>query len=220
VTPNVDNGLHPWITVWFNPRATTRRAVDSGRRRDPVLVSAVWGLSAGVFFAAQPEQTFPPGVKPLIVAFCVVGGTLLMTGVIYLNGALRAWGGRKVGGKATTGELSEALALSMIPFVSWFVLGAVVAISIRLTYGDRLPVKEVQPAPLWLYPFLGLGVALFVWSGVLRRNCILEVQGFGAAQGRRAFWIGMRRYLLILFAVAALIVAPTAVSWILQVLRR
>jgi hypothetical protein len=159
-------------------------------------------------------------VKPLIVAFCVVGGTLLMTGVIYLNSALRAWGGRKVGGKATTGELSEALALSAIPFVSIFVIGAIVAISIRLTYGDRLPVKQVQAASLWLYPFLGLEVAFFVWSLVLSRNCILEVQGFSAAQGRRAFWIGMRRYFLLLGAIAALLVAPTAVSWILRVLRR
>jgi len=220
VTPNVDNRRHPWFTVWLYPRITVRRAVDSGRRRDPVLVSAAWGLSAGVFFAAQPEQTFPPGVKPLIVAFCVVGGTLLMTGVIYLNSALRAWGGRKVGGKATAGELSEALALSTIPFVSIFVIGAIVATSIRLTYGDRLPVKQVQTASLWLYPFLGLEVALFVWSLVLSRNCILEVQGFSSAQGRRAFWIGMRRYFLLLGAIAALLVAPTAVSWILRVLRR
>jgi len=220
VTPNVDSQRHPWITVWFNPRATIRRAVDSGRRRDPVLASAVWGLSGGVFFAAEPSKTFPPGMKPLIVILTAVVGTLLMVGVIYMSGSLRAWGGKKVGGKATVGEISEALALSMIPFVSWFVLGAVIAISIRIIYGDRLSVKQVQAASLWAHTFLGLGVALFVWSVVLSRNCILEVQSFSAAQGRKAFWIGMRRYFLLLAAVAVLFVAPTAVSWILQVLRR
>jgi hypothetical protein len=218
MTLRVGNGLHPWVTVWLNPRATVRRALDAGRARDPVLISAVWGLSAGIFYAVQPQKIFPPGVKTLIVAGCVVVGTLAMTGVIYLGSALRAWGGRKVGGKATTGQLSEAGALSMIPFVSWFVLGAVLAISVRVTYGDRLPVKEVQPAPLWLYPFLVLGAALFVWSQVLRRNCILEVQGFSAAQGRKAFWIGMRRYLFLLIAVAVLVsVAPIAVRRIMQV---
>jgi len=159
-------------------------------------------------------------MKPLIVILTAVVGTLLMVGVIYMNGALRAWGGKKVGGKATVGEISEALALSAIPFVSIFVLGALIAISIRLTYGDALPVREVQPQSLIGFTFLALGATLFVWSRVLSRNCILEIQGFGAAQGRRAFSIGMRRYFLLLVAVALLLVTPAAVSWILQMLRR
>ena len=211
---------HPWATVWFNPSATIRRVTDSGRGYDPALVSAVWGLSSGVFFAAQPERIFPVGMKPFVVSFFIVVGTLLMTGVIYMNGALRAWGGRKVGGKATTSELSEALALSGIPFVSYFALWAVVAISIRLIYGDSPPASGSRPAPLWLYPILGLGAVLFVWSEVLRKYCILEVQGFSAAQGRRAFWTGMNRFYLLLAAAAVLLVfAPLAVSRILQLFR-
>lgn len=212
------NGLanHPWITVWFNPRVTTRRAVGSGRRRDPVLVSAVWGLSGAVFFAAAPSKTFPPGVQPLIVSSCVVGGSLLMTGVIYMNGVLMAWGGKKVGGKATVPQLSEALALSAVPWVSSFVLWAVVAICLRLIYGVGLPVGAARSAPLWVYLFLGYGAASLVWSLVLRRNCTLEVQGFSAAQGRRAFWIGMRRYVLLLVVLAALVVLLPLASRVLK----
>jgi len=162
-------------------------------------------------------------MKLLIVTFSVVAGTLLMTGVICMNGALRAWGGRKVGGKASGGELSEAIALSLIPFVSWFVLGAVVAICVRFMYGNGPPVGVAQPAPLWAYPILGLGAALLVWSAVLTRYCILEVQGFSTAQGRRASWIGMKRYLLLLGALAAVLVllpfAIKAVSRVLQLFR-
>jgi hypothetical protein len=219
VTRDVGNGLHPWITVWLNPRATIRGVVDSGRRGDPALISAVWGLSAGIIFAAEPSKTFPPGMKPLIVALSVIVGTLLMTGVNYMGGALMAWSGRKVGGKATVGEISEALALSMIPFVSFFVVGAVAAISIRLMYGGQVVGDGHQPVPVWTYSLVGLGAVLGVWSWVLRRNCILEVQGFSAAQGRRASWIAMRRYLLLL-ALAVLSVAPVAVSRIFQMFRR
>jgi hypothetical protein len=211
---------HPWVTIWFNPRATIRRAMGSGRVRDPALVATVWGLSLGVVCAAAPSRTLPPGSRILIVTFAVVVGTLLMTGVIYMNGALRAWGGRKIGGKATVAELSEALALSQIPFLSWFVLGAIFAICVRFIYGDTPPVGAARPAPLWAYPLLGFGAALFVWSAVLRKNCFLEVQGFSAAQGRRAFWIGMRRYLLLLVLLAALVellpVATVAVGRVFQ----
>jgi hypothetical protein len=161
---------------------------------------------------------FPTGKKPLFVVLCVVVGTLLMTGVTYTYGALRVWGGRKLGGKAK--ELSEALALSRIPFVSYFALWAVVAISIRLIYGDMLPASGSRPAPLWLYPILGLGAILFVWSEILRKYCILEVQGFSAAQGRTAFWTGMSRfYLLLAAAVVLLAVAPLVVSRILHLFR-
>jgi hypothetical protein len=207
----VDSALanHRWATVWFSPRATVRRAVDSGRRGDPALVSAVWGLSISVFILAQQSKTLPPGMKPSIVAFGALAGTLVMTATIYMNGALRAWGGKKMGGKGTVSQLSEAIALSQIPFVSWFVLGAAIAIWLRFTYGDRLPVGHVQPAPLWSYLFLGFGAGLLVWSVVLRKYCILEVQGFSAAQGRRAFWIGMNRYLLLLIAVATVLVGAS-----------
>ena len=211
---------HPWATVWFNPRATIRRAVDSGRRGDPALVSAVWGLSGAVFFAAAPSKTFPTGMKPMIVTFCVVAGTVLMTGVTYMNGALRAWGGRKVGGKATVGELSEAIALSQVPFVSWFVLSAAVAIWMRFIYGEGLPASHARPAAqLCAYVMLGFGAALLVWSGVLRRSCTLEVQGFTAAQGRSSTWIGMKRYLWLLAAVALFPLATLAVSRIIHLIR-
>lgn len=173
------------------------------------MVSAVWGLSYGVLAAAAPSKTFPTGMKPLIVTFSVVGGTLLMAGVIYMNGALRAWGGRKVGGKATAAELSEALALSQIPIVLCVVLSGLVAILIRFTHGDQLPVKVTQSSRLWTYPIVGIGAALIGWSLVLSRNCILEVQGFSAAQGRRAFRIGMKRYFLLLTAAAAVLVGAS-----------
>ncbi len=159
-------------------------------------------------------------MKPLVVTFCFVAGTILSTGVIYMNGALRAWGGRKVGGKATVGELSEAVALSEIPIVSWFVLSAAIVPLMRFIYGDDVPVSDARPAPLWFYLMLGFGAALIVWSGVLMRCCIREVQGFNAAQGRRAFWIGMNRYLLILAAAAVLLpLATIAVSRILHLFR-
>ena len=52
------------------------------------------------------------------------------------------------------------------------------------------------------------------------RYCILEVQGFNAAQGRRAFWIVMKRYLLVLAVAAVLLpLAIIAISRILQVFR-
>lgn len=184
------------------------------------MVSTVWGLSGAVLFAAAPPKSVPTGVKPSVVTFCVVAGTLLMTGVIYMNGALRAWGGRKVGGRATVGELSEAIALSEIPIVSWFVLSAAVLTLMRFTCGNAMAVRDARPAPLWVYLMLGSGAALLVWSGVLMRYCILEVQGFNAAQGRRAFWIGIKRYLLILAAAAVVLpLASAAVSRILRLFR-
>jgi len=148
-------------------------------------------------------------MKPLIVTFGLVGGTLLMAGVIYMNGALRAWGGRKMGGKATASQLSEALALSAIPIVSCWALWALAAVWIRITHGDQLPVNVTQSSPLWTYPIVGLGADLLVWSVVLGKYCILEVQGFSAAQGRWAFWIGLKRYFLLLTAAATVLVGAS-----------
>jgi hypothetical protein len=159
-------------------------------------------------------------MKPSIVVFFALASTLIMTGVTYMNGALRAWGGRKLGGKGTVVELSEAIALSQIPFVSWFALWAVVAVWLPFIYGARPPVNGSRSTSLWFYSVLGLGAVLFVWSAVLRKYCILEVQGLTAAEGRIAFWTGMIRFFLLLAAAAVLlVVAPLAVSRILQLVR-
>ena len=197
--------VHPWITVWLNPRVTVRRVMNTGRRRDPVLVSAVWGFSAAVFFAAQPAETFPSGMKPLIVTLSLVLASLVMASVIYMNGALRAGGGRKEGGNATAGQISEAIALSMIPFVSWFVLGALLAICIRLTLGHKATAAENQQAQVWVYLFLSVGAALFVWSWILTKTCLAEAQGFTTSQLRRANSMSIKRYLLLLITAAVLL---------------
>jgi hypothetical protein len=70
-------------------------------------------------------------MKPLLASFCLVAGTMLGIGVIYMNAALGAWGGRKVGGRATVGELGEAIALSQVPFDSWFFLSAIIVLVVR-----------------------------------------------------------------------------------------
>ena len=197
--------MHPWITVWLNPRATVRRVMNTGRRRDPVLVSTVAGLSAAVFFAATPAKTFPSGMKPSIVTLAAVVGTLVWVSVIYMNGVLRAWGGRKVGGSPTTGQISEAIALSMIPFVSWFVLAALLAICVRLTLGHEVTAAENQKAQVWVYLFLSVGVSLFGWSWILTKTCLAEAQGFTTSQLGRANWTSMKRYVLLLVTAAVLL---------------
>jgi hypothetical protein len=169
----------------------------AGLRHEASARRPVWGLCGGVFCAAVSSKTFPPGVKPLIVAFAVVAGTLLMTSVIYVNGAFSAWSAGRVGGKATVSEVSEAIALSLIPFVSFFALGTTVEIVAISVYGDPPPAKR-QTAPLWAYPILVLGGALLVWSIALRRQCITEVQGLSSPQARRTFLIRLSVVLSVL----------------------
>jgi len=73
----------------------------------------------------------------------------------------------------------------MIPWLLFFVLGLVMS-----PYFQRHP-EFVKDHLLGAYFLLALGPICLVWGYLLGRASLLELQGFTAAQGRKAALIGV-----------------------------
>jgi hypothetical protein len=166
--------LAPWGTVWFSPRMTIRRIVDSEARPSwvPVVALAAMTQALGSLQRDPADLTFSVSWSTMPV---ILGVLQLVFGVL-VGPFLLAFAGGWLGGQADPEEIRPAVAWSLVPFA----LAGLLWIPILLAYGGPMS-PAIQPQDV--FQWLGLLFALVIfaavwWSLVLEVIMLAEVQRF------------------------------------------
>lgn len=163
----------PWRTIWFSPRRTIRRIVDSDARPSWVPVVALAALTQG-FMSLQLDPN--DGTLSLSrSAMPVMIGVLQLVFGVLVGPFLLAFVGSWFGGDADPTEIRQAVAWSYVP-----VAVAAVCVIPPLLFGGPAGPDDTPQTPLqWiaLVSVLAIGLAS-LWAFVLEVITLAEVQRF------------------------------------------
>lgn len=174
-----DGGGTPVFTIWFSPRATIRRQIESNPAQGVLLIAALAGISSAISNASENNlgDTAPIGA---LVAACAILGPIIAIVSLYAGSLLLSWVGTWLEGDGTAQEVRCAYAWCQVPAVATFLLQVLVLLLI----GEELFTSETprldSSGGLEL-AFLGFGIIeaiLGVWMVVLFFKCLAEAHQF------------------------------------------
>lgn len=179
---SVQDSLSPFISIWFRPRGTIRRIVDTEPEKHVLLLAVISGIIRGLDNASDRGMGNDFSL-PFLLALSVIFGGLGGIITLYVGGALFRWSGSWFGGTADSREVRAALAWSNVPGI--LVLGLYVLIIVL--YGRNwFTSSEAWMEGLGLLSVvLIIGVSflagiLGIWSLFLLVKCLAEVHRFSA----------------------------------------
>jgi len=160
--------FEPWLTIWYRPRATMRSILNTSPGYWVIEIPAIMGfLSAfnhlnsifGFFFAV---------IKGVV--FYIIG--------LYIGGAILAWTGRWLGGKAPAKYVRSAISWGYVPFVGLGLFG-VIAFGI---FGSGLS-EQAALNPGTFFSEISvfsivLCVILWLYGIIISLSCLAEAQEF------------------------------------------
>jgi hypothetical protein len=157
----------PLISIWFHPRATIRRIVDTDPTKHVIMLAALMGIESALSLASSQQigNTWPLAA---ILVVCMVGGALLGVISLYANGEIYSWFG-SLGNKtpATSKQIRAAVAWSYVPQIPLLLVWGLEL----LGFGEKLFQGTV---PVSIYDLLSLIVG--IWSFIILLNNLSEVQ--------------------------------------------
>ena len=166
----------PWITMWYAPRATARRLIDSGAQGE-LLLAMLLGTSQALDRAATRDLGATLGL-PAILAIGVAVGVAFGPLTLFLGAWLLRWTGSWLGGRGTAAELRTALAWGQVPTLSAMPLW----IPILLVGGVELFRAEPRfesAADGFVILVCGLAMgAAGIWGTVTSVLCVAEAHRF------------------------------------------
>lgn len=195
-----DIWVDAWFSIWYKPRATMRRIVDTDPRKFVLLIAwlaGVLGALNGLVTTAVVE--LPSNVPHLphlgLLGVMVAAGLIGIAGILglYGLGSLYRWSGYLLGGTASRVEVRAALAWSQVP-------------------GMYLEVVTIVAALLGLYnppaQHVGLIQAVIgVWFLLISLKCLGEVHRFSA-------WRALGAIVLGTLAMAAVLIGLVITLWL------
>jgi hypothetical protein len=160
----------PWVSIWFSPRRTIRRIVDSDA---PPNWWPVIGLVLLVNIFAVLEFD-PPGAVNLSRSFMPVAiGAAQTIFAVLVGPFLLAFVGSWLGGEADPSEIRQAIAWGYAPVA----VAGLCYIPIPLIYGRTLTEVDTEIPLLVVILTMVFAVGAF-WSVVTQVITLAEVQRF------------------------------------------
>ena len=160
--------LNPWLTIWWRPQATINAVVARGPGLAVPLLAALSGI-AGIL-STGPELRAP---WPSLIAGALIAGAL---GVVqlYVSGALTAWTGWVLGGRASQSAVRAALAWALVPMVTWIppALAGLIAFGPQFVHPNDGSSTAAVAAQCVFF-------LLWSWALVLTVRTVGAVQHFG-----------------------------------------
>ncbi len=205
-------GFRSLLTVWFHPRLTIRRIVDTQPGHLVIPLASCEGIR-GMLDATWTNITLPVVLTITLLAGPIVGilGLWLYAWLVRIAGT---W----IGGAASSEHLRAALAWGSVPALAKIPL-SLVALALMQSAGfdPSLPITDPPEGLSFALAAIEVVAAvLLLWSAVLRCNTVAEVQGFQSA------WQGFANLLLAGLLVAAAVLAvmvPLFIAWFVFALR-
>lgn len=189
VTTAAPPPLSPWLSIWFSPRRTIRRIVDSEERPNwwPVIALVVFGqLFVDARFDSAGALNLSGSLTPVIV------GALQTVLSVSVGPFVLAFVGSWLGGEADPRDIRQAVAWSYVPFA----VGGLVAIPLVFT-NDASPVAVLLAAG-------SLGIAAMLcafWTIVTLVITTAELQRFSIPRSIASNVIPLAPILLLLLLV-------------------
>jgi Yip1-like protein len=204
-----DIWVNSWFTIWYEPRATIRRIVDTDAHRFVVGIAFVSGAMAAIY-SQVAVSTASVSSLPHLPRFGTIGlavGTIIsgVLSIISLYGlaALYRWSGHILGGTATRVEMRSALAWAEVPGL-YLGLANIVAALIGF---------DAPGAPsAWSGSQVVDSIA-GIWIFVISLKCIGEVHRFSA-------WRALGAIILGFLAMVAVVVGIVGTIWLAVVIAR
>jgi len=177
----VTDSISPFFSIWFEPRATIRRIVDSDPTRNVLTLAAIGpALNSliGQWTAVINGTTHPSVLWPFWVAFNVAVQAAFGILFLYIFGAVFRWSGSLLGGTATSVEVRAAQAWSQVPAI----VGEIV---LMLALFAGVPMPKMLPGRLPLidpafYKVMVVEGVIGIWAIVISLKCLGEVHRFSA----------------------------------------
>jgi hypothetical protein len=199
-----DIWVDSWFTIWYQPRATIRRIVDTDPRKFVLAIAWCAGAVAALNSALMASATHLPSGAPHLpqfgpmgIAFAAILFGLFSIVGLYAAGALYRWSGHILGGTATAVEVRAALAWAQVPGLY---LAAVTIIATML----GLITPTVPPS---ISTFNVIESIIAIWLTIIALKCLGEVHRFSA-------WRALGAILLGSFAVIAVVFGVVITIWL------
>jgi hypothetical protein len=183
----------PWWTMWFSPRRTVRRILDSEVRPNwvTVIVLATVGLAIASLKADETGAlSASRSMMPVLI------GSLQTIFGVLIGPFLLAIVGEWLGGEADASDLRHAVAWSYVPIAA----SSVLWIPILLTIGTRAfgaDVGDVEGLE-WLGVVLMLVVGVAsIWSLPLMVGAVAAAQRFSIGKALLSWLILSTPFLLL-----------------------
>lgn len=175
---NLEN---PLISIWWKPRQTVRRILDSGSRRWVVIFACLGGIDSAFNNAVTRNSGEQVPFVPLILISLGLGLLIGLAG-LYIGSALLAVTGRWLGGKSSYGDMRTAVAWSMVPVI-WTIPLAVAELFIFgedlfLADSPRIQASALLAVLMFLFGLIETGVG--IWSLVVGVKCVAEAHRFSS----------------------------------------
>ncbi len=182
---------NPYLSIWWHPRATIRRIVDTNPRRTVLLLVSIAALVgvAGIYLA-RPPVAFSFGGKPIhsitsekwrrIQLYIACGCVPFAIASLYGMGALIRWSGSLMGGSAKSVEVRAAIAWPKVIAIT----GSLISLVGMVVGLVRIPEAAAQGhiSIRAFFPFEGpigaVVLILSIWWVVVYLACIAEVHRF------------------------------------------
>lgn len=189
---NDPESIHPWSTIWRDPRGTIRRIVEVNPRHSLIVLASLGGLGNALSYAANFGLGSMMEVGE-VIALCLLVGPASGFISVYLWGWLLSYTSRFLGGMAVKEELRAAFAWSWAPVVYLLPLWGVKYIFFRneIFLMEKPFVESVAflSGLQGLFGFIDFIIALF--SLFILFNALSEVNGFSIWRSIGAFAIVM-----------------------------
>lgn len=202
----------PFISIWFKPRETIRRIVETDPGRHVVLLAALAGVGETLDRASGRSlgDILPFGV---VLAFGLVLGPIAGIISIYLGGALYRWSGSWLGGQATTEQVRASLAWSSVPVIAalplWILQILMVGEEMFTTSTPRL---EANPLlAILLLGIIAIEVGAAIWAFILLLNTLAEVHRFSAWKALGALVLGSLVIIVPALCIAGIMLSLSAI---------
>jgi hypothetical protein len=169
----------PWVKIWFEPRETIRKIVNTDVKQCFLILAAIYGLP----LAFNLVQSF--AISTLVPVWAILLGSLILctfVGMIgiYVTSWLLEFTGKWIGGKASFLEIRAAFAWSNVPtlvsILMWVLLLGMFGGQVFDRDFAQMQFVGYEAGVLFLVMLVEMVIS--VWGFIILLNTLAEVQKF------------------------------------------
>lgn len=170
---------NPWVSIWFNPRATIARIVATNPNRSLWILAAIYGFTS--ILNLFQSGTVGTQLSPLAILLIAVIFSPLWGYVSFaVWSGFVAWTGKWFKGKAKFSAIRAAYAWSCVPFVFHIPLWLWMIFQFGKQLFNNFPDQNLltQSQVTLLFIIMIVKLVLAIWSLVIYVNALAEVQDY------------------------------------------